>query len=280
MSQRIKTAQKCQIPTMSKSMGWEPFGNFLLSRFTEMSKSVLKDALTGIYLHGSAAMGCFNPQKSDLDLILVTNSNVSPKIKLEFMENVVRLNAEAPQKGLELSVIKREFCSPFVYPTPFELHFSPVHLNRYQIDPEEYVRTMKGTDKDLAAHFMIISRYGIPLFGPPVSQVFGSVPREAYVDSILLDVENALEDILTAPVYTALNLCRVLAYLREDLILSKKAGGEWGLKTLPETFRLFLQDMLQVYASNASEKNELPGADPETRTRFAKYMLAQIHAAL
>jgi len=43
----------------------------LLFRFTEMSKKILGNNLVGIYLHGSAAMGCFNPKKSDLDLILI-----------------------------------------------------------------------------------------------------------------------------------------------------------------------------------------------------------------
>lgn len=252
----------------------------ILFRFTEMSRSVFQDNLVGIYLHGSAAMGCFNPQKSDLDLILVVNRSPSPEAKLAFMENTVILNEDAPKKGLELSIVKSQFCSPFVYPTPFELHFSPAHLDRYRKNPKEYVRTMHGADKDLAAHFMIISRYGIPLFGPSVPQVFGPVPRAAYVDSILLDVENAHEDILDAPVYTSLNLCRVLAYLREDLILSKKAGGEWGLRALPEEFQAFLQAMLLSYASRSSEEKELPETAPEAKLRFAEYMLVQIRKAL
>lgn len=39
-----------------------------LSRFTGMSRDTLGENLIGVYLHGSAAMGCFNPAKSDLDL--------------------------------------------------------------------------------------------------------------------------------------------------------------------------------------------------------------------
>ena len=36
----------------------------LLDIFTEQSKAILGDGLVGIYLHGSAAMGCFNPGKA------------------------------------------------------------------------------------------------------------------------------------------------------------------------------------------------------------------------
>ncbi len=249
----------------------------LLLRFTDMSRNVLRESLEGIYLHGSAVMGCFNPQKSDLDLILITSGTLPFEAKVNFIKNVCALNEEAPQKGIELSIVQRKFCRPFVYPTPFELHFSPAHLGPCQKDPEEYVKNMHGTDKDLAAHFMIISRYGVALFGPPVPKVFGAVPREAYLDSILLDVENALEEICHTPVYTALNLCRILAYLREDLVLSKKAGGQWGLRTLPETFGDFLQDMLLCYGSG---EDTLPIADQETKKGFAEYMLAQIHKSL
>lgn len=111
----------------------------VIACFTEMSKRVLGNNLVGVYLHGSAAMGCFNPKKSDLDFLLV---------------EVVRLNEEAPAKGLELSIVKKEYCNPVVYPTPFELHFSMTHLNWFKENPADYVEKMKGTGKDMAAHFI------------------------------------------------------------------------------------------------------------------------------
>lgn len=40
-----------------------------------------KKTLTGIYLHGSMAMGCFNPEKSDIDLIVVIEDNISDRQK-------------------------------------------------------------------------------------------------------------------------------------------------------------------------------------------------------
>lgn len=32
-----------------------------------------------------------------------------------------------PRKGLEMSVVLEEDVRNFLYPTPFELHFSPLH---------------------------------------------------------------------------------------------------------------------------------------------------------
>ena len=251
----------------------------LLAAFVEQSCHILSDNLMGIYLHGSAVMGCFHPEKSDIDLILVVKDEVSDTVKRQFMDMVVDLNSRAPKKGLELSIVKEEVCKPFVYPTPFELHFSVAHLNWYRANPEDYVAKMKGTDKDLAAHFTIIYHRGKALHGKAIREVFAEVSHEAYMDSIWCDIEGAAEDILDSPMYIILNLCRVLGYKEEGLILSKKEGGEWMLRqltekdhgTLTDDFSVLLAAALKEYT--AGEKMEFQ----ETLSqRFVEYMLERI----
>ena len=70
-------------------------------------------------------------KKSDLDFLVVVKENVKDETKKAFMEMVVALNAQTPGKGIEMSIVKREVCDPFVYPTPFELHFSQMHIKWY-----------------------------------------------------------------------------------------------------------------------------------------------------
>ena len=101
--------------------------------------------------------------------------------------------------------------------------------------PAGYIAGMKGEDPDLAAHFTVLKARGEALYGEPVDAVFGEVPRKAYLESIRGDVENAEEELSGDPVYLTLNLCRVLAFKREGLILSKAEGGEWAVKKLPES---------------------------------------------
>ena len=43
----------------------------VIESFVSVTKDVLREELTGIYLHGSLAMGCFNPEKSDIYLIVI-----------------------------------------------------------------------------------------------------------------------------------------------------------------------------------------------------------------
>lgn len=245
----------------------------LLDRFTAMTRETLGTDLVGVYLHGSAVMGCFNPDKSDLDLLIVVERAVPDDAKRAFLKGVLELNGAAPAKGLELSIVRREFCKPFVHPMPFELHYSASHLDRVLRDMEGYVRSMKGTDPDLAAHGMILNHRGAALWGPPIGAVFGMVRREDYIDSIWYDVENAQEDVKRDPMYITLNLCRVLAYLREGLVLSKREGGQWGIRTFPEHAGL-LNGALACYAS---DEIMLPGTGS---TAFAAFMLAEIRKYL
>lgn len=244
----------------------------LLEKFVSKSREIFGKKLIGIYLHGSAVMGCFQPGKSDIDLLLVVKEDISDEAKHQFMDMVVELNKQAPAKGLELSIVKENVCNSFVYPTPFELHFSVAHLAWYQSNPQDYIEKMKGTDKDLAAHFTITYHRGEVLYGKEISEVFALVPQKDYLDSIWYDIENAVEEIAENPMYLTLNLCRVLAYVKEGLIISKQEGGEWGLKNVgrPE-FRTLIEAALKEYQGNV-----IMVFDETVAKEFAKYILGEI----
>lgn len=245
-----------------------PYQN-LINAFVAAAKEIIGENLTGIYLHGSLAMGCFNPDKSDIDLIIVIEQSISDEQKMKFMERVVALNQQAPAKGLEMSIVLRKYCKPFLYPTPFELHFSPAHLQWFYDAPQNYVQNMKGDDKDLAAHFTIIRQYGVTWYGEKIEKVFAQVPRQNYIDSIWEDVRNAKEEILKQPMYITLNLCRVLAFLKDGLYLSKQEGAQWAMKHLSAEYTSLISDALTCYQTNREMVIE-----EENGRAFADEMLA------
>ena len=243
----------------------------LINKFVNRSKDILKENLVGIYLHGSSVMGCFNPEKSDIDLIVVVDDKMSDTTKKAYMDMVVKLNSYAPAKGIEMSIVRKEVCDPFVYPTPFELHFSAMHLKWYEDNPEDYILKMNGTDKDLAAHFTIIGKRGKCLLGLPIEDVFAVVPKADYMDSIWNDIVEAPEEITENTMYLTLNLVRVLAFAKDGLILSKKEGGDWGLKNVPEEYHSLIEDALSEYGSST-----IPQYDKELSVKYAEYMLESI----
>lgn len=250
--------------------------NELIDYFVRQNQELLGDNLVGVYLHGSAVMGCFNSQKSDLDFIIVVRKAVPDTIKRAYMDMVAALNSQAPAKGIELSIVRETVCRPFTYPTPFELHFSIAHLAWYQSDPDNYIEQMHGTDKDLAAHFTILYHRGRTLYGKEIREVFSKVSRTDYFDSIWSDIENAKEEITENPAYIILNLCRVLAYAKENLILSKSEGGKWGLSNLPKKYAGLIVGALTAYEAHNSNQ-EPSGALDETHAKeYAGYMLRKI----
>ena len=206
----------------------------LLNKIIDGYKRILGENLVGIYLHGSLAFGCFTLGKSDIDFIAVVDDEPTPSEKAEMIKLLLKLDAEAPPKGFEMSVVPRSVCERFVYPTPYFLHFSNGHKQSYIDDIEGHIAVLHGDDRDLAAHFTVIRAVGKTLCGAPISEVFGDVPQRYYLDSILFDIENAEEDILEDPVYITLNLCRIMGYLNGAGVLSKLDGGQWGLRHLPE----------------------------------------------
>ena len=61
----------------------------------------------------------------ELEIVL---GELPDEVKKRYLDMVVRLNGDAPEKGIEMSIVRKDVCRPFVYPTPFELHFSVSHL--------------------------------------------------------------------------------------------------------------------------------------------------------
>lgn len=114
--------------------------------------------------------------------------------KKDLMDSIVMFNESTTEKGIEMSVVKKEYCQNFIYPTPFELHFSNMYLDWYKQSPKEYIRKMNGTDPDLAAHFVITKKFGQTLYGAAISEIFGDIPMNAYLDSIISDIAEAETD--------------------------------------------------------------------------------------
>lgn len=245
----------------------------ILNKIKASYQKILKDNLVGIYIHGSIAFKCFNWDKSDIDFLTVVSHAPSLQEKEALITVLLELETQCPPKGLEMSVVLERVCNHFQYPTPFELHFSNAHKEKCLMDLETYCLEMRGVDRDLAAHITVVRQVGITLCGKNIREVFGEIPKADYLDSIKYDIENAVNEMDENPVYIILNLCRVLAYIRDGVVLSKEQGGIWGVKNLPETYGTVITDAKNSYCGNHPFT-----IDTEAKHCFAEYMLSLIFA--
>lgn len=245
----------------------------ILEEIVKSYYGILKDNLVGIYLHGSLAFGCFNPERSDIDFLIVVRDKLSLEIKREIVKTSLRLASlkDIPQKGLEFSIVLEKHLEDFIHPMPFEFHYSRTWHSAYEEDKVDL--TKDNRDRDLSAHITVIINRGICLYGKPIKDVFLPIPREYYIDALMYDVEGVINDILGDPVYGILNLCRVLCFLREKIVASKEGGGFWGIKNLPEEYRGLISKALDIYTGKIEEAVW----DKEELQEFANYIVSRIN---
>jgi streptomycin 3"-adenylyltransferase len=234
----------------------------LLSDIVSECKVLLGDNLVGVYLHGSLAIGSFNPDASDVDFLVVTKNKLTPEKRREIAQCMLRLSHRAPRKGLEMSVITQEALRDFKHPTPYEFHFSNEWIEQYRNDTFDYSKD-NLVDGDLAAHFTITKARGLVLSGKPIDAVFPDIPKQHYTSSILADARDILRNLSSTsssalewstPVYNVLNLCRVRAFLEAGLITSKREGGEWALLHATSFQASIIRQALAEYTN--SQKQE------------------------
>lgn len=243
-----------------------------IKEIIESLKNILQDNLVGVYLHGSLAMGCFNPEYSDIDFLIVAGNKLDFETKRNIIDSIIRISKskKLPKKEVEFTIILKKYLDNFEYPTPFELHYSITHKEKYFNDPLYICGDKK--DQDLAAHMTIVYVRGICLYGKPINEIFKPIAEEYYLKSIFYDIEDFCTD---DPIYRILNLCRVFYYLKEKVVSSKDEAGVWTLEKLPSKYKNLVKNAVERYRGSqenaAWNKRELSG--------FYNYMVEQIKQA-
>lgn len=246
----------------------------LIKNLQSMSMTVFGSHLIGVYIHGSMALGSYNPRISDLDYLIVVSSAPSKVKKLELMhETFKQLVPYEPHKGLEFHVVTQNELKQGQHPFHFELHYSPMHKQAYCDDPSGYVARMNGSDPDLAVHLAVTWQSGIIVTGQAIRKVFLPIGATDYLDSAWEDVANAETEVISNPVYTVLNLCRLCGFLKDGYIRSKAEGGRWGLSHLNTKFQPVIEWALSSYTIV-----NYRDATPQQRNLidFSSEMLSQI----
>jgi predicted nucleotidyltransferase len=238
--------------------------------FCEQIRAILGEDLIGIYLHGSLAMGCFNPEHSDIDLLVVTARAMALATRRQIIEMLLQ-TSNAPHP-IEISFLVEAQMHPFQHPLPFDLHYSETWRQKMHNELANGTwqswNATQRRDPDLSAHLTILWARGIVLYGRPIGEVLPDVPGEDYSAAIVGDYVDAREERGQNPVYFVLNACRVLTYCKEHSIVSKDEGGVYGLKRLPQEFHALLRQALESYRGEQS----VAAFDEDIVDRFMVYM--------
>lgn len=241
-------------------------------------KKELGGNIKGFYLHGSLAMGGFNPKTSDIDILAVTCTPLTEQNKRRLAECLLHYSANP--YPFEISFLNESQLQNWSHPSPFDFHYGESWRDRYAAELAEgkadFSEGFPGTDADLAAHAMMTYHRGICLTGKPVRDIIPEIPVEHYIASIMADFEDCKSYIYEKPVYCVLNLIRVFWYLKEGQISSKQEAAGWGRIHLPETYKQTIEKAGRSYES--SPENIVFAQDE--LTAFKDYIADEVNRLL
>lgn len=245
------------MPAPNRAQSWHDCDPDIRQHVEEMVEALraeLAPDLTGVYLHGSLAMGSFYRPKSDIDVLVVVREPLRPDRRRAVAERLAALANTRPIVGfVELSVVLATDARTVPVPMPYQVHYSELWHERIVAGEVDYAAD--GTDLDLIAHVTHLVQRGVTLHGAPHLEVFGVPPWSAYLDAVMADFRWLLDDehVAETPYYAVLNICRTLQLLsgNERRVRSKDEGGEWGLNNLPREHHALIGLALAAYRSGA-----------------------------
>ncbi len=220
-----------------------------LAAFRHALHSIFGTRLKGIYLHGSMAMGCFNPSSSDIDLLVLLHDRAPIDALRDLAESTLTISRNP--SPLEFSILHAAQLVPWRHPTPYDYHYSEDW--RFRTTEDLLSGDWKHWyghplfDPDLAAHITMLHHRGICLDGEPTSPAFPPVPPGHFEMALAVDLAWARRQIDRNPLYAVLNHCRAWAFFHDGLFLSKREGIAWAFPRVHPDHRATLARAGSLY---------------------------------
>jgi predicted nucleotidyltransferase len=240
-------------------------------------REVLRGALVGTYLHGSAVLGGFRPE-SDIDVVVVSTRRTTAEERRRLIDLLLSISGRKaslrPGRPIELDIVVESEIRPWRYPPPFDFHYSELWRERFQSG--ELEPWTSPTNRDLASAVTMVLLGDEPLAGPQPAQVFDPVPRSDYVDAILRDVETVDEFLPWDTRNVVLTLPRIWSAVATEAVYSKEGAADWALPRLPEEHRAVLERARAAYRGDAEDAWD--DIRPEVRA-YADHVVSEIERA-
>ena len=209
----------------------------------------LGENILGIYLNGSLAAGGFNPERSDIDILVLTAQELTGEVKRDIITLLLRISRMPGP--LEVYFLVEKVLHPIQQPLPVSLYYDEKEREHYQLeihkDYRDYWSTATQYTSDLTIYLTTLHQYGICLYGQSIAEAIPTIPADIIRKALITNLQGARDQRLRDPINFVLNASRTIAYLHDGNMLSKGAGGIWALTHLPEQFHPLIQQALAVY---------------------------------
>jgi hypothetical protein len=198
-------------------------------------RGALGSSLVGIYRFGSLTAGDFDPRRSDVDVLVVTEGPVSTE-QFAALQDVHRAVSA--------------FASPWAREVE-AYYLTRAALRRDESSFGEHLKVNRGDgwleplqrDPGWLIQGHLLREFGVPLIGPPPTALVEPVAPGDLRCAAAAGSVAWLDDVLARPTglrrrgygtYLILTACRILYTLTNDAVVSKPVAGRWARGTLPE----------------------------------------------
>lgn len=196
------------------------------------TKEVLVEDFVGVYAAGSLALGAFQASRSDIDIAVVSRSELSDRSKDELVARLRHEVLACQARGLELVAYRYEVAMAGSAEPGFELELNTGPAMQFRVTwrpedrPAEDGLFWYGLDRSL------LHRTGRRLAGPPASDVFADLGPTDVSDLLVASLRwwiarPAPSDSTLVPGAedAVLGACRALVKHRWDRWVSKVDAG-------------------------------------------------------
>jgi predicted nucleotidyltransferase len=247
--------------------------NRLLESFLSHVQQIFQEKLVGLYLYGSLTTGDFDPDSSDIDLLVVTSSQITAA---EF-DALRAMHGDFARENPEWEDRVDAVYLPAAALKTFRSEKDPI-----VISPGEPFHVRKGEAlRDWLQNWYIVRKSGLALFGPPPKTVIPPITRDEFAKAMrryVTEVSGWIEHERSrkSQAYAILTLCRALHVHRTGKQVSKRQAAVWAQEEFPEWSRL-IQSAFAWRQAWRDEHVDHAATHAETM-QFVKFVSDQILA--
>jgi len=243
-----------------------------LSDFLQSIRAILGNQFRGMYLSGSLALGNFSSQSSDIDFVVVTDTDLSAALLSALREMHTRFNAGDSPWATEIEAVYIPLDALRRYDPAYARH---PHIERGAGETLE----MDELDIGWIIQRAILRAHGVVIAGPNPATLIDPVSPQDLRRAVV-----ALLDVWWAPmcddpqllyrhhigyqVYAVLTMCRMLYTLEFGAVVSKPAAARWAQGVLGEPWAALIERALAW----RKDRQDVPSADDVNETlRLIEY---------
>lgn len=216
----------------------------LLQTLLSGVQAVLGNNLIGLYIHGSLALGDFDPERSDIDFVVVTHAD----LPAELLPVLEAMHADIARSGLKWAT---NYEGSYI-PQCAIRRYDPAHSRHPALDIDGTFG-MDDHRSEWVIQRHIIREHGIALTGPAPATLIDPITPDDLKQATLRLLQEWWAPQLHNPyrlqsseyqAYAILTMCRALYTLTHGTITTKSQAARWAQQNLdPKWTPLIVQGL-------------------------------------